>query len=414
MPISRKKITSLIGVLVFLSIILIFFWLSLLSPETKEFTTDETKRDGVINKTGIFGERVVDRRDAPSLFEPERVEIDGISKIISLEDEDVRLVQLFAGPVAGFSILDEEADLSYKIKLVAQGEGDIYTIQTNPYSAEKDLSLSTLRVQNALILPNETFVVTIQDEFDETKSESILASYNTNGRLILNSLGEGVAAVSKKSSSNIFIVRKKDLGVIGYITNTDETDGRPLVWENGYQSWIPMWGINKNIHLQTKASQLSEGYFYKLTEEGRFEKIFGPENGLLVLHNEKKKYSIVRNADGFYFVNPGGEKIEKQIDTLPEKCVWGEKVAVCAVPKEISIETLSGKNTLIPDSWYQGDISFDDEFYTIDISTGVTKEIKIEQENIPPLDIITPIISDDEKVLFFLNKKDWSLWSLKL
>ena len=163
MPISRKKITSLIGVLVFLSIILIFFWLSLLSPETKEFTTDETKRDGVINKTGIFGERVVDRRDAPSLFEPERVEIDGISKIISLEDEDVRLVQLFAGPVAGFSILDEEADLSYKIKLVAQGEGDIYTIQTNPYSAEKDLSLSTLRVQNALILPNETFVVTIQD-----------------------------------------------------------------------------------------------------------------------------------------------------------------------------------------------------------------------------------------------------------
>ena len=44
--------------------------------------------------------------------------------------------------------------------------------------------------------------------------------------------------------------------------------------------------------------------------------------------------------------------------TLPEKCDGVNGVFVCATPRSIPAETLSGYETIFPDSWYQGDIVF--------------------------------------------------------
>ena len=72
------------------------------------------------------------------------------------------------------------------------------------------------------------------------------------------------------------------------------------MWKNGFSSWRVFWGKNENIFLQTAASQLENGYFYKLNETGVLTKLFGPEQGLLVLHDELTNTSLVRNKLGLF------------------------------------------------------------------------------------------------------------------
>ena len=97
------------------------------------------------------------------------------------------------------------------------------------------------------------------------------------------------------------------------------------------------------------------------------------------------------------------------LKTLPEKCVWSLKekgIIFCAVPF-----TLDSAD--YPDDWYRGKISFKDAIFKINYLTG---ENKVVGEEILTLDFdaINPFLSSDEKYLFFTNKKDSALWSLKM
>ena len=65
--------------------------------------------------------------------------------------------------------------------------------------------------------------------------------------------------------------------------------------------------------------------------------------------------------------------------------------------------------------WYQGITSFSDSVWMIDIETQTVK-VLADPVNIAgeEIDLIKPVLSQDENYLFFINKKDSSLWSLRL
>ena len=93
---------------------------------------------------------------------------------------------------------------------------------------------------------------------------------------------------------------------------------------------------------------------------------------------------------------------------LPEKCVWSnDNINVyCAVPN-----TVVGNQ--YPDVWYQGLVSFDDYFVKINTRTG-NKITIANSANETPVDGTHLFLDNDEKTLFFINKKDSTLWSLNI
>ena len=106
-----------------------------------------------------------------------------------------------------------------------------------------------------------------------------------------------------------------------------------------------------------------------------------------------------------------GEVTDLPLWTLTEKCVWSEKNSVIIY---------CGASNFIPrgeslDLWYQGITSFSDSVWMIDIETQTVK-VLADPVNIAgeEIDLIKPVLSQDENYLFFINKKDSSLWSLRL
>ena len=133
-------------------------------------------------------------------------------------------------------------------------------------------------------------------------------------------------------------------------------------------------------------------------------------NGDMVLYSVTD--SRGKNLSTFVFDTTKNKNTNIQIKTLAEKCVWGIENAqfvFCAVPEVIGSGTL-------PDSWYQGKEKFNDQFWMIDIieNSGTLlfeNERRSLSEGIDAQDIS---LGYDEDALYFINKRDSSLWSLSL
>lgn len=98
-------------------------------------------------------------------------------------------------------------------------------------------------------------------------------------------------------------------------------------------------------------------------------------------------------------------------NALPEKCIWSKKnikIAYCAVPNYFV-------KTEYPEKWYQGLVSFADDFWSINVETGEQKLVyRPSSENKPLQDVTNLSLNDKENYLFFINKNDLSLWGLAI
>lgn len=97
--------------------------------------------------------------------------------------------------------------------------------------------------------------------------------------------------------------------------------------------------------------------------------------------------------------------------TLPEKCVWSKKntkIAYCAVPNY-------PQEVGYPEKWYQGVVSFSDDFWRINVETGEQVMIyRPTADNKPIQDVTDLALNEKENYLFFINKNDLTLWGLSL
>jgi hypothetical protein len=103
--------------------------------------------------------------------------------------------------------------------------------------------------------------------------------------------------------------------------------------------------------------------------------------------------------------------MEITLNTLADKCAWAKKNPVmiyCGVPKSSIVGTQ-------PDDWYQGITSFNDSIWSIDTTNGVVDMI-VDLETIvdKEIDVSDPFLDDTDAYLFFTNKNDLHLWSLKI
>lgn len=106
----------------------------------------------------------------------------------------------------------------------------------------------------------------------------------------------------------------------------------------------------------------------------------------------------------------GGEFRSLNFPSFAKKCVWSadSKFLFCAMPGNIP------ESAILPNDWQEGKIETADTFWKLEIATG-KKDRLIETDKINgSFDVLSPFLSQDEKILFFTNKTDGKLYKLGL
>ena len=160
-----------------------------------------------------------------------------------------------------------------------------------------------------------------------------------------------------------------------------------------------------------------DGFAYTLDAiTGALQKLIGGVKGLTTRPSADMTsvlYSrgLQNRVDAFLLNVKTGATENFPVATLSEKCAWGKKapkVVYCGVPESLP-------QGAFPDDWYQGRVSFSDALWRIDTETNTPERLSFPEIDIKEsIDAIEPFLSTDDGFLFFINKKDSSLWSLRI
>ncbi|TRZ53162.1 hypothetical protein D4R99_01350 [bacterium] len=339
------------------------------------------------------------------------------------------LRQITEKPTAGLFSYNKSGN-TY-VEYTEKETGNIYEVKMEDMSATR-LSNSLITRVHEAIFGNDGKSVIMR--YVKTNSDSI-----TSFVLDLSRINRGVEATTttptlptgKFLASEILDMKtSSDAKKIFYITKSGDFNNRTAVGSifdfqkntssdvflSQFSEWLPVSFDGSAALLQTKASQKVPGYLYSFTiKTGNMQKIIGDIKGLTTLpspDNQKILYSAstLGGVTLHLYNRKDSSTKDIPIQTLPEKCVWKkDNISIyCAVPNPLP----SGE---YPDGWYQGITSFEDNIWKIDATTGKAISIFVPRSlTNSPIDMTSMILSPSEDFLFFINKRDSSLWAFDL
>jgi hypothetical protein len=406
---SIIRATLVIFVLIVLGIIGGYFYLS----NTR--TTIDPEMTGVEGDLGPEGEFVFDGgTTTPNIG----------TAANPLEGDVPRLRKISATPVSGSTIFNRRVGTTtYSIiRFVDRATGNIYETSTS--------SLNTIRITN-------TTIPKVQDAMFSADGNSVVMRYANDADFIQTFVGRVTATSSElvgtfisenaisptlsPTKTRFFYLLPNTntnvnggVGSIGYVS--DFTPRATNIFSHPLRRWAVNWPNENTLVLTNSPTSVSQSSTYTLsTRGGSLNKVLGPKNGLVVLPSPSVgnlMFSETINNTLITGFKRVGENIENNIaePTIPDKCVWalGDTAVFCGTPKFVALGQY-------PDVWYQGLVSFNDRITVTDPTslqtTSVIDPIEAVGEEIDATDLQ---ISSDGKYLIFTNKKDLSLWGLRL
>ncbi len=254
-------------------------------------------------------------------------------------------------------------------------------------------------------------------------STSALGSLTGSGN---DFLPDNISTVSiSPDGTHLFYLLPVTDGVSGTSVSI-ATRAAKEVLRSSFSEWLPQILNNGTIILTTKASASVPGFSYLYNPlDKTFSRLVREKDGLTTLAEQNGKRLIYsENISGnttlsLYdtkgFESDEGDVVHTeplQLATIPEKCAWSNN----------SVRIYCGAFTStprveIPDSWYQGVVSFSDTFWTINTDTSeITFLSDPVKENSAghTFDVFMPFTGGDENHFFFVDKNDATLWSMHI
>ncbi len=173
------------------------------------------------------------------------------------------------------------------------------------------------------------------------------------------------------------------------------------------------WITSDIFIFSTAPSGTSDGFFFGFSrKDGSFIKVFGPQRGLMGLWSPDGATVLAsgipagkKETELTLYDRQKKEAAALPLATLAEKCVWPDATVVfCAVPKGIP------PGTMLPDVYLRGEFNSSDRIVSIDAKTSAVSEVFAEGD----FDMSDLLSAKDKKRLFFVNRRDGTLWTLKL
>lgn len=230
-------------------------------------------------------------------------------------------------------------------------------------------------------------------------------------------IGEFLPINTKSADMSIFenkiayLTDEKNKGVI-FISNNNNSEKKQII-SLPVNDFDVLWQNKENLILTSKPSFSDKGIMYSLNLNNKIIKKISEGFGIygIVSYDGENIFlsESVKNSVKNKILNLKDKKeYEISLKTLPQKCVFSKlkkEVVFCAIPFITQ--------GFLPDDWYKGKTVFRDIIYEINYLTNENKIIN-EEFNKYSMDAINLKLSPDEKFLFIINKKDNTLWRIKI
>ncbi len=353
------------------------------------------------------------------------------------EEKIPKLRHIYTDPVSGLTIFNREREVirdrikrtvqDQYIRFVDRATGHILETRKDNLVTSKVSNTTIPRIYEAKWSSNPNILITrLLDDDEDTiityKLEIGNTSTTTPGdeniykKVTSKYLETDLNEVSVAPKSLKMISVNKDLNGDGQVVSSTLDGGsKTILFSSPISGWLIDWSNDKSATLTSKPSGIANGIVFLIDViTGKLTKI-ASGNGITALTSPDLLRTIV--AEGGDSISTrivsNTDRIETNLSlrTLPEKCVWAKTenaIIFCAVPRVISPNTY-------PDAWYQGLITFTDIIWKINTRTGFTEIVgDLENSYNQKIDAINLTISSDDSYLAFINKKDLSLWGLRL
>ncbi len=409
---DRRKIVIIIVLVLILGTGILYFLLGGKTPSGLPLFTgspfgtppEETPVDGGIT-TGSGNDKL-----AP----------DGVTPVDESGKPINALYKISDGPIAG-AVSFKRSGVDY-IRYVDRATGHVIEIKPSTLERSQILNITRPQIYEAIWRADATGYIerTVASDSDEIINTSIsLVSpvgtstdnlYTARATLLRGDVGEIVVTPDGSLLYNL-----RDTGAV--MTSTFAGEKPRTLFTLPFTSWRILPISNASAILATKPSSTALGYAYNLNlQNGGLTKILGPLSGLSVLptlDGKKIAYGRVGNKDFLLSIVTTATRdvINVLPQTLPEKCVWSKKFSgtmYCGAPS-------NGLGTNVPDSWYQGIVSYSDKVLELNPETETAQILTDPKGSFGvDIDVINPMLSPNEDYLFFTNKNDLTLWVLRL
>ena len=322
--------------------------------------------------------------------------------------EQQRLVQISKDPVIGATIKKD------RLLYFKRETGHIFT---SPFDAslpeERLTNFSIPNIINASWSPSRAY--TLVTALNETVPRRFWIHFTSTSTIESGFFPENIISPTFSPSEEKLASIARNGSVSTVIITTPQGKTPKTVIQTSLPDLEVSWASKTILALKTRSSAFIPSILQTVSVAGgAASTILGDARGLDVLWNASSNTFITLEvtSDGkrpalVLRDRRAPEQIkELSFKTFPEKCVWSRNAPstiYCAIPQNLGSEP-------IPDGWWKGKVSFNDSIWKIDTTTGNASSV-LEGGN---FDVIHPILSPKEEHLFFINKKDSILWSLRL
>lgn len=321
----------------------------------------------------------------------------------------IRFVERTTGHVYEQSVL-ERRNVRISNKTVP-GIQEAFWLPGNP-------DVYVVRFLNETLESIRTFVATLAPKVDENNEPIVELQENSHvlgGVFLENNVLEATPAPVADQLFYLVRLGGETQGIIfGPGTSKRTLFSTPLT------ELLPRWTSQGDVLVTTKASYNVPGTSFTVnTSSGSFEHALGAKSTLMsILSPDGQKIVYTSREEGTelsYLQTLGGEKQLLPFVLLPEKCIWGHYTTTdlyCSVPNSLN-------STGEPDTWYQGVTSFTDLVWKIDTNTLTTTLLAQPADFArfgleDGIDGIGLALDREDEFLTLINKKDGSLWAIRL
>jgi hypothetical protein len=391
--ISRSHI--IIGSVVIVSIVLIIVLYFIFRGDADNDGTNDDTFFGVLFSGTIFSPTAPQKPD---------------NTIKSMNDEEEYLFRISSEPVVGATLSSNGSAIRY----FKQSTGHVFE---NSYTGSSENRISNVTIPAILKVqwtPSKEFAVI--EYYSDGELKRFYSHYKGTTTVTSAFLPQEINAITTSQvNEKIAYTVISDDALTLFTANPDNT-GIKNIFTTPLNDLELTWPTANRIGLKTKSSAYAPSFLYTINPSSNvFTRIFANKEGLDVLwtpdgaeflYMETNNEGTVISLRVANITNATETSVS--FTTLPEKCTWApsaeERILYCGIPQSLP----SGIN--LPDAWWQGRVSFNDVLWRIHIDTGSQEQLS----GPPKLDATNLFLAEDESFLFFTNKKDGVLWSLRL
>ncbi len=319
-----------------------------------------------------------------------------------------QLRQLTTRSVAGYQDVTEDSSDTPFVYYVERGTGHIFSIDLSS-GEEKRISGTTIPLTTrSVITPDGSFVM-MQSGSGNSAQFNLGYLSSTSDSITVSALKENIVSFTNTIDNTFLYAVQTNNSVIAKELNP-KTEVTKVLFTIPFREAIIVWGnSNKDTHLAyPKASAQLEGFMYQITNnkierlpiDGYGLSATGNSAGIIYSEQEKNQYKT-------YLYN---QENRVSLPTLPT--IIPEKCAVLNIDHAIVCAgSYAAYSHTMPDTWYQGAVSFADDLFLTHIDTGITEQlISITKTTNQNLDVTTLRISSDDERVYFINSHDKNLW----